>query len=267
MLDTLASLTDLAARLSQAARATHDVGDRLRLLRDLVPGRLCLTNGFGIEGQLLTAHAAELDGAIEIMTLDTGRLFPESRDLWQRTEQRLGVSIATFAPTPEAVAALVERDGPDGFYDSVAKRRACCDTRKLEPLSRALDGAAAWITGLRMEQSPGRKGVSFAAVDAARGLLKINPLYDWTRAEVLAELAARDIPVSALEARGYRSVGCEPCTRAVRPNEPERAGRWWWEGAGSAKECGLHAPSHASLTDITFRNSASVASRSPAVPA
>lgn len=267
MLDTLAILTELAARLSQAACATRDVGARLRLLRDLVPGRLCLTNGFGIEGQLLTAHAAGLGDAIAVMTLDTGRLFPESRDLWRRTEQSLGVSIAAFAPAPGAVAALVERDGADGFYDTVAKRRACCDTRKVEPLSRALDGAAAWITGLRTEQSPGRKGVSFAVADAARGLLKINPLYDWTRAEVLAELAARDIPVSALEARGYRSVGCEPCTRAVRPDEPERAGRWWWEDEGSAKECGLHTPAHSAARDIRFRTPASAATGSPAVPA
>ena len=262
MLDIPAPSLALAAELSRAARATRDVGGRLRLLRDLVPGRLCLTTGFGIEGQLLTAHAAELGDAIEIVTLDTGRLFPESRDVWRATELRLGRSITALSPSPEALAALVARDGVDGFYESAAKRRACCDVRKVEPLARALDGVAAWITGLRSEQSPDRAGVTFASFDAARGLLKINPLHDWTRDAVLAELRARDMPVSGLEARGYRSVGCAPCTRAVRPGEPERAGRWWWEAAGAAKECGLHSAPF----DVALRTPANAASGSPAAP-
>ncbi len=211
----------------------------------------------------MTSHAAELGDDIEIVTLDTGRLFPESREVWRETERRLGRSITALSPTPEAVSALVARDGVDGFHDSVAKRRACCDVRKVEPLARALDGVAAWITGLRAEQSPERADIAFASVDVARGLLKINPLHDWTRAALLAELRARDMPISGLEARGYRSVGCAPCTRAVRPSEPERAGRWWWEAAGAGKECGLHlAPS-----SVTLKTPANVGSGSPAAPA
>jgi phosphoadenosine phosphosulfate reductase len=217
--------------------------DRLRLVREAVSGRLCLTTSFGVEDQLLTAAAADV-GGIEFVTLDTGRLFPETHDVWRETERRLGVRIRAVAPEPARVSDLVARDGLDGFYDSVEKRRACCGVRKTEPLAKALAGAAGWITGLRSEQSDERAGAPFAAADPDRGLVKISPLFDWTRDAVLAELRARDVPVSALEARGYRSVGCAPCTRALRPGEPERAGRWWWE-QGGPKECGLHAAARA----------------------
>lgn len=236
----ISALAALAGGLNHAALKLNCPGARLLLLRETVSGVLRLTTSFGIEDQLLTACAAEMADDIEIVTLDTGRLFPETHAVWHETERRFARSIAAFVPAPEPLAALVARDGIDGFYDSVEKRHACCDLRKTEPLGRALQGAAAWITGLRAEQSSNRAGVAFASVDAARGLLKINPLFDFTRNAVLAELRARDVPISALEARFYRSVGCEPCTRAVRPTEPERAGRWWWEGQDAAKECGLH---------------------------
>ncbi len=216
---------------------------RLRLVREAVEGRLCLTTSFGVEDQLLTAVSAAV-GGIELVTLDTGRLFSETHDVWRETERRLGVRIRALAPEPDRVSDLVARDGLDGFYDSVEKRRACCRVRKTEPLAKALAGAAGWITGLRGQQSDERSGAPFAAFDATRGLLKVNPLFDWSREAVVAELRARDVPVSELEARGYRSVGCEPCTRALRPGEPERAGRWWWE-QGGAKECGLHVPARA----------------------
>lgn len=220
------------------------IDERLRSAAQACPGAVRLTTGFGIEGQLLTAHAARLGDAIEVVTLDTGRLFPETHDLWRRTEQRYGIAIRAFAPAEESLADLVTRDGTDGFYESVPKRLACCAVRKTAPLGRALAGASVWISGLRSEQSSERRGVPFAGVDAVRGLLKINPLHDWTRQAVLDALRAGDVPVSALEARGYRSVGCAPCTRAVRAHEAERAGRWWWEN-GAAKECGLHVAAQA----------------------
>jgi phosphoadenosine phosphosulfate reductase len=231
-----AALHEIAGRLN--ASATHGAVERMRLILALVPGRLCLTTSFGVEDQLLTYAAAEV-GGIEIVTLDTGRLFSETHDLWRETERRCGLTIRAFEPARGAVAELVARDGLDGFYDSVAKRRACCGVRKTEPLGRALAGASGWITGLRAEQSEERADVAFASVDPARRLLKLCPLHDWTRDAVLAELRAHAVPVSRLESRGYRSVGCEPCTRALRPGEPERAGRWWWEN-GDSKECGLH---------------------------
>lgn len=237
------ALPDVAERLN-AAGGCAGVDERLRLARALVPGPLRLTTSFGVEDQLLTACAAAV-GGIEIVTLDTGRLFPETRDVWRATEQRYGIAIRAFEPAPGPLNDLVARDGLHGFYESADKRHACCGVRKTEPLGRALDGASGWVTGLRGEQSGERAGVPFAAFDPARGLVKISPLHDWTRDAVLAELRARDVPVSALEARGYRSVGCEPCTRALRPGEPERAGRWWWEDS-DAKECGLHvAPARA----------------------
>ena len=129
--------------------------------------------------------------------------------------------------------------GINGFYDAKANRLACCGLRKVEPLARALDGAAAWVTGLRGDQSEHRGLVDLASWDAARGLVKAAPLHDWTRARVADFCAVNKVPINPLHAAGYLSIGCEPCTRALRPGEPERAGRWWWEN-DAAKECGLH---------------------------
>ena len=234
---TPASFELLIARLNTGAVGRGTV-ERLRLACVLLQGRLCLTTSFGIEDQLLTAAAMTV-GGIEVVTLDTDKLFPETLAVWRETEARYGCTIAAIRPEPGAVDALVARDGEDGFMHSVPQRIACCGVRKTAPLARALHGAAGWVTGLRAEQSAERAGVPFASFDAARGLVKLNPLYDWTRAEVLDALCEERVPVSALEARGYRSVGCAPCTRATRPDEPERAGRWWWE-QGASQECGLH---------------------------
>lgn len=246
-IDASESLVDVVGRLNRDAHGVLDITARLRLVRALVPGRHCLTTSFGIEDQLLTACAADLEGAIEIVTLETGRLFAETHAVWKETEQRYGITIASFAPSPQDVIDLEARDGRDGFYESVTKRHACCDLRKTEPLARALQGTTAWITGLRSEQSPERSKIAFAAIDPQRGIVKISPLHDWTRGAVVAELQARKTPISQLEGRGYRSIGCEPCTRATRPEEPERAGRWWWESEGGAKECGLHVAANTSL--------------------
>ena len=232
-----ASFDALIGRLNAGSLGRGPV-DRLLLARGLLPGRLCLTTSFGIEDQLLTAAAVAV-GGIEVVTLDTGRLFLETLAVWRETEARYGCTIAGVRPEPAAVDALVARDGMDGFMQSVPQRIACCGVRKTAPLARVLHGAAGWVTGLRAEQSAERAEVPFASFDAGRGLVKVNPLHDWTRAAVLDALRAGGVPVSALEARGYRSVGCAPCTRATRPDEPERAGRWWWE-QGASQECGLH---------------------------
>jgi phosphoadenosine phosphosulfate reductase len=133
------------------------------------------------------------------------------------------------------------RQGINGFYTSIEARHACCAMRKLEPLQRALAGATAWITGLRADQSDERAGIAFAAVDPHYRLIKVNPLFDWTREQVLSFIREHGIPCNDLHDRGFPSIGCAPCTRAVRPGEPERAGRWWWEQEGK-KECGLHGP-------------------------
>jgi phosphoadenosine phosphosulfate reductase len=179
---------------------------------------------------------------IAIFTLDTGRLHEETLALIDRIEARYGVAIEVYKPNPDAVAAYVKTNGADAFYESLDLRKACCGIRKVEPLNRALAGKKAWITGQRREQSATRTELAIEEHDAERGMAKFNPLADWSWQDVLDYAAERDVPINPLHARGYVSIGCEPCTRAIRPGEDPRAGRWWWEQSDS-KECGLH-PAH-----------------------
>jgi len=237
---------DGAARASALAQAMAPLSppERLALLRRELPGRLVFTHGFGIEGQLLFHWICAQDLDIDVVTIDTGRLFPETYALWRDTEARYGRRIRAVHPEPVALERLVARDGAFGFYESVEARHACCDVRKMRPLDEALAGAQAWLTGVRADQTGTRHAASLADFEAGRDLIKVNPLLDWTRARVLEEVAAHDVPINALYARGFASIGCEPCTRAIKPGEPERNGRWWWETNGS-RECGLHLPRQA----------------------
>jgi phosphoadenosine phosphosulfate reductase len=226
------------AHLSAQAASRHP-GDRLEALRLGVSGRIVFTTSFGLEDQAI-AHLIFTRGLdIEVATLDTGRLFPSTYKVWEETERRYGVRIRSWHPDPVALAAFVAGAGINGFYDSKEARLGCCHVRKVEPLGRALAGASAWVTGLRSDQSDGRGGVDLAAWDADRRLVKFAPLFDWPRERVADFCAAEGVPVNALHAQGFPSIGCEPCTRAVAPGEPERAGRWWWEN-DEARECGLH---------------------------
>ncbi len=213
--------------------------ERLRALRAAVPGRIVFTTSFGLEDQALTHLIFTEKLAIEVVTLDTGRLFPSTYKLWQETEARYGARIRSYHPDGAALATLIADSGANGFYFSKAARLDCCGVRKVEPLRRALAGAEAWVTGLRADQSEGRADVAVAAWDEEHGLIKAAPLFDWTRQAVADFCAAEQVPINVLHAQGFPSIGCEPCTRAVRPGEPERAGRWWWE-TDEAKECGLH---------------------------
>lgn len=234
---------DKATRAHTLAQAMDALSppERLALLRRELPGRLVFTHGFGIEGQLLFHWICTQDLDIDVVTIDTGRLFPETYELWSATEARYGRHIRAIYPDGAALERLVTRDGAFGFYESVEARHACCDVRKVRPLDAALDGAQAWLTGVRADQTGTRHAASLADFDPGRDLIKVNPLLDWTRARVLEEVAAHDVPINALHARGFASIGCEPCTRAIKPGEPERNGRWWWETNGS-RECGLHLP-------------------------
>lgn len=215
------------------------IADRLRSLANEIHGRLVFTTSFGIEDQLLTHHIFTERLPIDVVTLDTGRLFPATYALWQRTEEHYLRRIAAIYPDAAAVASMVADAGINGFYHSKDARLACCHVRKVEPLGRALAGAAGWVTGLRADQSGERSAVELASWDEERGLVKLAPLFDWSRASVAEECERLAVPVSELHAQGYLSIGCEPCTRALRPGEPERAGRWWWE-SDEARECGLH---------------------------
>lgn len=221
------------------APARDDLLDRLSDARKAAAGRAVFTTSFGLEDQAITHAIAQGGFDIDVVTLDTGRLFPETYKLWAATQARYGLRIRAYYPDRDSLEELVAQRGIDGFYDSVESRKACCDIRKVAPLRRALAGAAIWITGLRAEQSQARSDAPFLAQDAGFQLLKANPLHDWTREDVVLYTQAHQAPVNPLHARGFPSIGCAPCTRAIAPGEPERAGRWWWEQE-SAKECGLH---------------------------
>ncbi len=219
--------------------AGRDLFGRLRELRAAIGGRIVFTTSFGIEDQAISHAVFTQRLSIEVVTLDTGRLFPETYDLWAETERRYGVTIRALYPDHSACEALVAGQGIEGFRASVAARQACCGVRKIEPLRRALAGAAAWVTGLRADQSDERAHIQFVAYDPLQAVLKVAPLADWSRAQVADYVLAESIPQNVLHERGFLSIGCAPCTRAVAPGEPERSGRWWWEQE-SKKECGLH---------------------------
>ena len=232
-----------SSRVEELASALADLtsAERLVHIRRVIDGRIVFTHGFGVEGQLLYHWICEHDLDIDVVTLDTGRLFPETYKLWSETERRYGRRIQAIYPAHAALESLVKRYGVDGFYESKQARVACCTARKTKPLERALAGASAWIAGLRADQSDARHEASVVAFDDGRGVLKVNPLVDWTRERVLAAVKANKIPINSLHAKGFGSIGCAPCTRAIAPGEPERNGRWWWEKDG-ARECGLHQP-------------------------
>ncbi len=198
-----------------------------------------LASSLGAEDMVLTDLIAKNAPAIEVFTLDTGRLHAETHRLLQQITNHYDLRIRVVYPNGDALERLVEEHGINGFFDSVASRKACCDVRKVEPLRRALKGKRAWITGLRREQAVTRANLPLQEYDAANGLEKFSPLADWQEQEVWAYLHLFGVPYNALHDRGFPSIGCEPCTRAVTPGEDIRAGRWWWEEPGG-KECGLH---------------------------
>jgi phosphoadenosine phosphosulfate reductase len=228
----------LAAKLADEF-AGLDLFGRVLAIRTLVPGRIVFTTSFGLEAQAL-AHAVFSQGLeIDVATLDTGRLFPETYDVWARMEHRYSVRISVFTPESSSIERLVAKQGVDGFRASVAARQECCSVRKVTPLARILEGSSAWVTGMRADQSADRAELSAASFDKHRRLIKANPMFDWTREQAAEFVETHRVPYNALHDRGYLSIGCAPCTRAVGPDEPERSGRWWWETSGK-KECGLH---------------------------
>ena len=194
----------------------------------------------GLEDVALVHMASLLPSPPRIFVLDTGRLPPETYGVLTALRARYGLPIATIFPDYRLVEAYVNQHGPDAFRESTDLRRACCAMRKVEPLARALRGASAWITGQRRAQGPTRAGLARFETDQEHGgIVKVNPLLDWSLEETRAYVAAWHIPYNPLHDQGYPSIGCAPCTRAVAPGEDERAGRWWWEQA-EGKECGLH---------------------------
>jgi sulfate adenylyltransferase large subunit/phosphoadenylyl-sulfate reductase (thioredoxin) len=232
------SLIALAARLNDSLAPLHPRERLERFCRE-VAGKVVFTTSFGQEDQAILHMLQERALDLDVVTIDTGRLFPETYALWAETERKYGRRIRAVYPRQESVEAFVETYGIDGFYDSPDARLACCHARKVEPLSRALAGASGWIVGLRADQSDHRQETKVVSIDE-RGLLKFSPLFDWSRQDVQSFAKDNEVPLNPLHDRGFVSIGCAPCTRAIAPGEPERAGRWWWE-EDAKRECGLHS--------------------------
>ena len=215
-----------------------DIPQQLLHLAEQFPGGVVFSTSLGQEDQVITDLIAKNKVPVRIFTLDTGRLFYETYELIDRTRARYKRDIDVFFPAHQAVEELTTKKGFTSFYDSVENRKECCFIRKVEPLNRALAGASVWITGLRGEQSANRNEMELLEYDEARKIFKFNPLIHWTYNDVLDYLKAHNVPYNPLHDKGYISIGCAPCTRAIEPGEDPRAGRWWWEI--SKKECGLH---------------------------
>lgn len=202
-------------------------------------GNVVFSSSFGQEDQVITDAIFKNNLSIKIFTLDTGRLFQETYELMDTTKNKYGKEFETYFPNTAKVEALVKEKGFNSFYFSVENRKECCGIRKIEPLKRALAGAEIWITGLRAEQSENRSDMEIVEWDANNNVIKFNPLIHWTYEEILAYIKENRVPDSPLHRKGFISIGCAPCTRAIQEGEHPRAGRWWWEA--SQKECGLHS--------------------------
>ncbi|MBI1965961.1 MAG: phosphoadenylyl-sulfate reductase [Betaproteobacteria bacterium] len=226
-------MTDVLHQRTDAARLLLR-----RIAREYAPA--ALSSSLGAEDMVLTDLIFTNGLVIDVFTLDTGRLPVETYTLLDTIAVRYGARLRVLFPRKESVESYVNDHGINGFYGSVELRKSCCHIRKVEPLRRGLAGKRAWVTGLRREQSVTRSELALESYDADYGLTKFNPLADWSHEEVWGYIRTHAVPYNALHDRGYLSIGCAPCTRAVAPGEDIRAGRWWWENPGS-KECGLHA--------------------------
>ena len=202
-------------------------------------GRIALSSSLSIEDQTLTDIIVTQDKNTRIFTLDTGRLFPETYQLIEKTNMTYGIKIEVFFPDYHEVQRMVREEGINLFYNSVESRHRCCQIRKLEPLKRAFQGLDVWICGLRREQSITRQDMQVVEWDEMHQLIKVNPLISWTEQQVWDYIRQHHVPYNKLHDKGYPSIGCEPCTRAIQPGEDVRSGRWWWESPDH-RECGLH---------------------------
>lgn len=201
--------------------------------------QIVLSSSLGAEDQVLTDMVVKIEPETRIFTLDTGRLFYETYELIEKTCLRYKIKIEVYSPNQDQVEAMVVQKGINLFYQSVENRKECCHIRKIIPLKRAFSGSSVWICGLRREQSVTRTDNEMIEWDESNGMIKLNPLIDWTEKQIWDYIKQNNVPYNALHDKGFPSIGCQPCTREVFPGEDIRAGRWWWENANS-KECGLH---------------------------
>lgn len=217
-----------------------NIVDKLEYLARKYKGKIVFSTSFGWEDQVATHLIFANKIPIKVFTLETGRLFPETYYVWNRTLEIYQQPIHAYFPQNDLLQDMVAAKGPNSFYESVENRKECCYIRKIEPLKRALEGNELWITGIRAEQSVNREDMHDLEWDEGNQLIKFHPLFHWTLAEVKQYLKDNNIVYNTLHDKGFPSIGCAPCTRAVREGEDFRAGRWWWEDQ-SKKECGLHA--------------------------
>jgi phosphoadenosine phosphosulfate reductase len=202
-------------------------------------GKIAFSTSLGAEDQVLTDMIYNIDPSVRIFTLDTGRLFQETYNLLNITEKKYGIKIQLYFPAAARVEEMVMEKGINLFYESVENRQLCCQIRKIEPLKRALNGMKIWISGVRKEQSATRQEFELIEWDESHQVIKLLPLIDWTESQVWEYLKEKKIPYNELHDKGFPSIGCLPCTRAIKPGESLRSGRWWWE-LPENKECGLH---------------------------
>ena len=202
--------------------------------------KIRFASSMGVEDQVITHMIADNQLPVEVFTLDTGRMFPETYEIIEKTESRYNIKISIYFPDAQDVENMVNEKGINLFYHSIENRKLCCGIRKIKPLKKALDGMDAWITGLRREQSPTRKEMKVVEWDEGNKLIKVNPLLEWSEKQTWDFIKENKIPYNTLHDKGFPSIGCQPCTRAIMPGEDLRSGRWWWENP-ETKECGLHA--------------------------
>ena len=210
------------------------------------PGKVTFSSSFSYEDQLITHKILTNNYPVSIFTLDTGRLFEETYSVWSATNERYHTKIKAYYPDHNLLEPYVAEHGPNSFYESVEERKSCCYVRKVEPLKRALKGQSVWITGLRAEHSANRHDMPQVEWDESNQIIKYHPILHWTTKEVKDYINEHNIPYNILHDRGFVSIGCAPCTRAIKPGEDFRAGRWWWED-NTKKECGLHVHQQASV--------------------
>lgn len=213
---------------------------QISFLAEKFKGKIAFSTSFGQEDQIITHYIFEHNLPVKVFTLDTGRMFEETYKTFSKTLQKYKKQIEVYFPDKEKVEELLTKKGPFSFYESIENRKECCQIRKVVPLKRALEGVECWITGLRASQSEARKELKLLEYDENFKLLKFNPLLGWNFDDVKDFIRENNIPYNVLHDKGFISIGCEPCTRAVKPGEDIRAGRWWWED-NTKKECGLHA--------------------------
>jgi len=214
--------------------------DKLWYLAKKHPGKIVFSTSFGWEDQVITDLIFSNKIPIKVFTLETGRLFPETYYVWNRTLEVYKQIIHAYYPQTESLQSMVDTKGPNSFYESIENRKECCHIRKIEPLKRALHGNEIWVTGIRAAQSANREDMHDLEWDASNQLIKFHPIFEWSLEEVKQYIKDNNIVYNTLHDKGFPSIGCAPCTRAVAPNEDFRAGRWWWEDQ-SKKECGLHS--------------------------